>query len=176
MTTNPTQFTPFAEQMNAEGLPPIFIDTFAFYYEQLLAGQTGLISESDIQPIYDLPDAELLSDSYVRAGEVALAKTAIIKLNGGLGTSMGLEQAKSLLVVKDGLTFLDIIACQSLMIDVPLILMNSFATRDDSLALLEKYPDLWGKLPLDFIQHKAPKVTQSDLSPVFANHRRPSLA
>ncbi|MCB8942936.1 MAG: UTP--glucose-1-phosphate uridylyltransferase [Ardenticatenaceae bacterium] len=152
--------------MTVENLPSIFIDTFAFYYEQLVAGETGLIRESDIQPVTDLPDADLLPDEYVEAGEAALAKTAVIKLNGGLGTSMGLEQAKSLLVVKDNLTFLDIIACQSLMIDVPLILMNSFATRDDSLALLEKYPDLWGQLPLDFIQHKAPKVTQSDFSPV----------
>jgi UDP-N-acetylglucosamine pyrophosphorylase len=36
----------------------------------------------------------------------------VLKLNGGLGTSMGLEKAKSLLVVKDGKTFLDLIAEQ----------------------------------------------------------------
>ena len=36
----------------------------------------------------------------------------MLKLNGGLGTSMGLEKAKSLLVVKDGKTFLDLIAEQ----------------------------------------------------------------
>jgi UTP--glucose-1-phosphate uridylyltransferase len=41
-----------------------------------------------------------------------LAKTAVLKLNGGLGTSMGLEKAKSLLVVKDGKTFIDLIAEQ----------------------------------------------------------------
>lgn len=41
-----------------------------------------------------------------------LDQTAVIKLNGGLGTSMGLEKAKSLLVVKDGKTFLDLIAEQ----------------------------------------------------------------
>jgi hypothetical protein len=41
-----------------------------------------------------------------------LAKTAVLKLNGGLGTSMGLAKAKSLLVVKDGKTFLDLIADQ----------------------------------------------------------------
>lgn len=166
MKNYPTHFKPIAERMAAEGLPSIFIDTFAYYHEQLMDGNTGLISESDIQPVCDLPDAELLPDRYLLAGEEALARTAVIKLNGGLGTSMGLEQAKSLLVIKDNLTFLDIIACQSLMIDVPLILMNSFATRDDSLALLEKYPDLWSELPIDFIQHKAPKVTQSDFAPV----------
>jgi UTP--glucose-1-phosphate uridylyltransferase len=165
MTIYSTQFEPFAERMKSEGLPPIFIDTFAYYYEQLVAGHTGLIPESDLQPVCDLPDADRLPEKYVQAGEDVLAKTAVIKLNGGLGTSMGLEKAKSLLVIKDNLTFLDIIACQSLTMGVPLILMNSFATRDDSLALLHEYPDLWKDLPLDFIQHKAPKVIQSDFAP-----------
>jgi UDP-N-acetylglucosamine pyrophosphorylase len=41
-----------------------------------------------------------------------LSATAVLKLNGGLGTSMGLEKAKSLLEVKDGKTFLDLIAEQ----------------------------------------------------------------
>ncbi len=41
-----------------------------------------------------------------------LEQTAVLKLNGGLGTSMGLEKAKSLLPVKDGKTFLDLIAEQ----------------------------------------------------------------
>ena len=46
-----------------------------------------------------------------RAQEL-LSQTAVLKLNGGLGTSMGLEKAKSLLEVKDGKTFLDLIAEQ----------------------------------------------------------------
>ena len=41
-----------------------------------------------------------------------LGATAVLKLNGGLGTSMGLEKAKSLLTVKDGKNFLDLIAEQ----------------------------------------------------------------
>ena len=41
-----------------------------------------------------------------------LSSTAVLKLNGGLGTSMGLEKAKSLLPVKDGKSFLDLIALQ----------------------------------------------------------------
>ena len=45
----------------------------------------------------------------------ALSQTAVIKLNGGLGTGMGMTGAKSALQVKDGLTFLDIIALQVLM-------------------------------------------------------------
>jgi UDP-N-acetylglucosamine pyrophosphorylase len=58
-----------------------------------------------------LPYLDSLPDTN---GEVQdlLSGTAVIKLNGGLGTSMGLEKAKSLLVVKDGKTFLDLIAEQ----------------------------------------------------------------
>ena len=44
--------------------------------------------------------------------QTLLSKTAVFKLNGGLGTSMGLEKAKSLLEVKNGKTFLDLIAEQ----------------------------------------------------------------
>jgi len=73
-----------------------------------------------------------------------LGATVCLKLNGGLGTGMGLEKAKSLLAVKDGLTFLDYIALQILHLrqqhkhDVKFVLMNSFATSDDTRAALAK--------------------------------------
>ena len=89
----------------------------------------------------------------------------MLKLNGGLGTSMGMTKAKSLLEVKDGLTFLDVIVRQVLHLRerhgarIPLLLMNSFATRDDTLAALERYPELrLDDLPLDFMQGKVPKL------------------
>jgi UTP--glucose-1-phosphate uridylyltransferase len=160
-------FDAFGRRMRAEKLPDVFITVFADYYQQLVEGQTGLIPESEIRPVESLPDAETLPARLSNVGQAALAKTAVIKLNGGLGTSMGLEQAKSLLVVKEGLTFLDIIARQALSAGVPLVLMNSFATDADSWALLdERYPELQKRdVPLSFLQHKEPKVTQSDLSP-----------
>ena len=167
MTTAYDPFTPFAERMQAENLPEIFIRTFRYYYEQLVAGHTGLIPEAEIEPIASLPDAETFPDALAEIGQAALGRTVLIKLNGGLGTSMGLTKAKSLLTVKDGLTFLDIIARQALHAGVPLLLMDSFNTREDSLAALRAYPDLWGDLPLDFLQHKAPKIVQSDLSPAL---------
>ncbi|MCA9959420.1 MAG: UTP--glucose-1-phosphate uridylyltransferase, partial [Anaerolineales bacterium] len=79
---------------------------------------------------------------------------------------MGLEKAKSLLPVREGLSFLDIIARQAQHVGVPLLLMNSFVTEADSLAHLQAYPELWGELPLSFVQHKVPKIRQDDLSPV----------
>ncbi|HEY85678.1 MAG TPA: UTP--glucose-1-phosphate uridylyltransferase, partial [Chloroflexi bacterium] len=160
------KFSPFAKKMAKEKLPDIVIKTFAHYYRQLLEGQTGLIPESDIRPVDSLPDAENFGENLATAGEAALSKTVLIKLNGGLGTSMGLEQAKSLLIVKDDLSFLDIIAQQAIRAGVPLVLMDSFATQADSLAALAKYPALHNSIPLDFLQHKIPKINQSTLEPV----------
>lgn len=167
MTTSVEQFESFARRMRAEGLPDIFINIFADYYQQLVEGHTGLIPESEIRPVASLPDAETLPARLSDVGEAALARTVVVKLNGGLGTSMGLEQAKSLLPVKEGLTFLDITARQALRMEVPLVLMNSFVTDADSLALLsERYPELKkNDVPLSFLQHKEPKITQSDLTP-----------
>jgi UTP--glucose-1-phosphate uridylyltransferase len=159
------QFAPFAERMRAEGLPDIAIRTFEHYYRQLIKGETGLIPETEITPVNSLPDAETFSEQLAQAGQATLSKTILLKLNGGLGTSMGLTKAKSLLTVKNGLSFLDIIARQAIEIGIPLVLMNSFSTQADSLAALEKYPDLPGHVPLDFVQHKIPKIAQADFSP-----------
>jgi len=160
------RFAPFAKKMRAENLPSIFIETFAHYYHQLLTGDTGLIPEDAIEPVDTLPDMETFPDRLAEMGERVLSKTAVIKLNGGLGTSMGLDQAKSLLTVKDNLSFLDIIARQAIQADVPLLLMNSFTTEAESLEALSRYPDLNPSLPKSFLQHKEPKVRQSDLAPV----------
>jgi UTP--glucose-1-phosphate uridylyltransferase len=165
--TNDKKFAPFATRMEAEGLPEIVIKTFEYYYNQLAEGQTGLIPEDDISPIGSLPDIETLSPELAQTGQAVLSKAVLMKLNGGLGTGMGLEKSKSLLVVKEGLSFLDIIARQAQSAGVPLILMNSFNTQKDSLAVLSRYPDLQHDIPLDFLQHKVPKVTQDDLSPAI---------
>ncbi|MCB0006044.1 MAG: UTP--glucose-1-phosphate uridylyltransferase [Anaerolineales bacterium] len=162
------RFQPFAQKMRAESLPEIVIDTFRHYYRQLHDGGTGLIREHEIRPVQDLPDAETFANNLGDHGVDALDQTIVIKLNGGLGTSMGLEKAKSLLKVKDGHTFLDIIARQAIHSRVPLVLMNSFNTQADSLTLLNKYKELDSLIPRDFVQHKVPKIRQADLAP--ANH------
>ena len=165
MVETKVDFAPFAARMQAEGLPEIAIRTFEYYYHQLVKGETGLIAEASIESVESLPDADVLPDVLNAVGQASLENTVVIKLNGGLGTSMGLSKAKSLLPVKEGLTFLDIIAKQALSHKTPLVLMNSFNTQSDSLAALEKYPALRQKLPLDFVQHKIPKINAADFSP-----------
>jgi len=164
MTLPTGNFAPFVQRMQAEGLPDIVIRTFAHYYNQLAAGETGLIPESGIEPVASVPHTDAFGDDLTEQGRAVMGKAILLKLNGGLGTSMGLEKAKSLLPIKNGLNFLDIIAQQALGGGIPLVLMDSFSTRDDSLAALKKYPELQGDIPLDFLQHKVPKIVQSDLS------------
>jgi len=153
------------------GVDDVAIDTFAHYYRLLEHGETGMVPESTIEPL----DMDALADAEV-ADDVAaeaIAKTVVIKLNGGLGTSMGMDRAKSLLCVRRGLSFLDIIARQVLHlrkqydVELPLIFMNSFRTSEDSMAALARYEDLAvDGLPLEFLQNKEPRLLTKDLSPV----------
>ncbi|MCW3049902.1 MAG: UTP--glucose-phosphate uridylyltransferase, partial [Solirubrobacterales bacterium] len=153
--------------MREAGVDDVAIDTFRHYYERLRDGDTGVLPESELEPVDALPDAEELPAAGDDVRE-ALDQTVVVKLNGGLGTSMGMTRAKSLLEVKDGLSFLDVIARQVLRLRersgarLPLVLMNSFATREDSLAALERYPGLSADVPPDFVQNKVPKIRDDD--------------
>ncbi len=165
MINSTVNFSAFSTKMEEENLPQVAIQTFEHYYELLVTGETGMISEQLIDPVESLPDADALPDEYASLGDSNLEKTVVIKLNGGLGTSMGLSKAKSLLQVKEGLSFLDIIAKQALAQKMPVVLMNSFSTQTDSLEVLGKYSGLNGDLKSDFLQHKVPKIRQSDMAP-----------
>ena len=161
----------FVEIMKEEGLEDLVIQSFSNSYYKILEGATGTLSESEIEPpakenLIDYNDLESTTSSL-------LEKLAVIKLNGGLGTSMGLKKAKTLLKIKGKYNFLDVIAQQILHLrkesdkDIPLILMHSFNTQKDSLSYLEKYSSLaLPHIPLDFVQNKFPKIKLSDLSPL----------
>ncbi|MFQ6485465.1 UTP--glucose-1-phosphate uridylyltransferase [Brachybacterium epidermidis] len=160
------------QKMADAGVPQTAIDVFTHYYGQLEEGVTGSIPEDTIEPYLDPPKLDDVRIDPAHAKQV-FDKLAIINLNGGLGTSMGLDKAKSLLPVRDGKSFLDIIVEQVLAARrgtgsrLPLIFMNSFRTREDTLEVLAKYPDLpVGDLPLDFLQNKEPKLRADDLTPV----------
>ena len=160
------------DKMAAAGVPQQAIDVFTYYYRQLEEGVSGFIPEDTIEPLTSPP---MLSDVAVGKEDAAAAleKTVIIKLNGGLGTSMGMDKAKSLLPVRKDKTFLDIIVDQvrharaSYRIQLPLLFMNSFRTHDDTLAALAPYDDLAvAGLDLDFVQNQEPKLRADDLTPV----------
>ncbi|MBA8794653.1 UTP--glucose-1-phosphate uridylyltransferase [Friedmanniella endophytica] len=160
------------EKMRAAGVADEAITVFSHYYGELESGATGMIPEDSIDPV---AEPTLIADVEIGEEEqrAAFARTAIIKLNGGLGTSMGMDKAKSLLPVRDGQSFLDLIVTQVRAareqwgVDLPLLFMNSFRTSEDTLAALSGYDGLEvGGLGLEFVQNQEPKLRADDLAPV----------
>ena len=141
--------------------------------QQLGDQQAGRLPGEALEPLADLPRLDQLPDPPPDQARDVLNRLVIVKLNGGLGTSMGLSGPKSLLEIKPGTSFLDVIARQVLALRerhggrLPLVLMNSVATRDPSLEALRRYERLAvPDLPLDFLQGREPKLRADDLRPV----------
>ena len=85
---------------------------------------------------------------------------------------MGLDKAKSLLVVKGSNTFLDLTAKQVITmrkkfkLGVKFMLMNSFNTSVDTLTFMSKYSSIAEDAGLELMQNKVPKVDKKTLGPV----------
>jgi UTP--glucose-1-phosphate uridylyltransferase len=164
--------------MNQYHLHSLIINDFVEKVKKIYYGETGLIdfqyvqelSSNDIIELEKLP-FQLDYDSKIT--KEIVQKVVIIKLNGGLGTSMGLDKAKTLLTIKDGMNFLDIILKQIKYlrkitdINVPLIFMNSFNTSQDTLNYSDiKFLNEKRNLPVEFIQNKVPRISQENLIPI----------
>lgn len=172
------QFQPFEEKMKAENLPDAAIHTFQNHYEKLIREETGLIGEADILPVDELADVSSLTlGAQEKTGQQYLHKTVAIKLNGGLGTGMGMTGPKGLLKVKSDLSFLDIVISQNQCMNppVPVVFMNSFSTSTATRKALKKYPWLQKRsVDMEFLQHKVPKVDAATLAPA-KHHENPDL-
>ncbi|KAL3630380.1 UTP--glucose-1-phosphate uridylyltransferase [Castilleja foliolosa] len=100
-----------------------------------------------------------------------LDKLVVLKLNGGLGTTMGCTGPKSVIEVRNGLTFLDLIVIQIETLNakygcnVPLLLMNSFNTHDDTLKIVEKYTKSNIEIHT-FNQSQYPRLVVEDFKPL----------
>jgi UDP-N-acetylglucosamine pyrophosphorylase len=157
-------------KMLREGIASPTIRAFLSAVRRVAAGDKGLIPEPTIEPVENLAHLDALPS---KADAALLKQLAVIKLNGGLGTGMGLDCAKSLLPVKGSDTFLDFIARQILRLrggqtsrQPAFYLMNSFSTQRDTLEYLKKYPDLSDDGVLDFLQSKVPKIDAETFEPV----------
>ena len=139
---------------------------------QLGEQQAGLLPSEELEPVADLPHLDELPEPSPGEARDVLDRLVIVKLNGGLGTSMGLSGPKSLLEVKPGASFLDVLARQVLSLRerhgarLPLVLMNSEVTRDPSLKALSRYDLGVPGLALDFLQGREPKIRADDYLPV----------
>ncbi|RJQ58294.1 MAG: UTP--glucose-1-phosphate uridylyltransferase [Desulfobacteraceae bacterium] len=158
------KLTEFIRKMEQAGIEPLVIQTFEYYYRKVVSGEKGFLFEGDIEPIQknDLRDSQDLA-AYERAGRSALKNAVMIVLNGGLGTSMGLTGAKSLLEAKHGRSFLEITLGQAQRKGVELCFMNSFNTHQDTIDAVTRAG--FQNPPAHFVQNKFPKILRIDFSP-----------
>lgn len=166
-----SEFDAFEIKMRAAGMGDAPVAVFKRNYQALLREETGMIGEETIEPARDLAKSDELDGG---GGQHLLAQTVVIKLNGGLGTGMGLQGPKSLLAVRDGVNFLDLMVRQTLALrkksdaKVRLLLMNSFSTSEDTLAHLYQYADqgLAAADEVEMMQNMIPKIDARTLAPV----------
>lgn len=169
----------FSAKMKVAALPEQCITTFSHYFQRLFANESGFIPEDTLRavPRNSIPTLQEIQRCH-SIGIPLLAQTAFIKLNGGLGTTMGCNGPKSLIQVKKGYSFLEIII-QSISslnkkynVSMPLILMNSFNTESETKSVLARFPNLNTTIPTTFIQHQFPKVLASTLEPAVYPENR----
>ena len=167
----PDQFDQFDAKMREHGMSDTAINQFHRLYDVWKADEGSTwIRESDVEPLTGVPSFHDVYETIDHDEAVhAFAKTAFLKLNGGLGTSMGLDCAKSLLPVRRHkarqMRFIDIIlgqvttARQRLGVELPLTLMNSFRTSKDTMKVV-KSDDQFRQddIPLEIVQHVEPKI------------------
>ena len=164
LTAESDHLAAFIAKMTSAGLQPVVMDTFAWYYHKVVTGEKGFIYNRDIRPVepHDIADSTTFAP-YADIGREMMPQAVMIVLNGGLGTSMGLTGAKSLLPARNGKTFLEIIVRQADHQRVRLALMNSFNTHAETVVALERLQP--AQLPLLFVQNKFPKILRRDFSP-----------
>jgi UTP--glucose-1-phosphate uridylyltransferase len=159
------------DRLRADGAAPPVLAAFERRFAQLGDPDAGLLPGDVLEPVRDVPALDdLTADA---EPEAILDRLAVVKLNGGLGTSMGLRGPKSLVEVKPGHTFLDVIATQVAALRarhdarLPLVLLDSFSTRAATLAALrERHPTLTADVPPDLLQSREPKLRADTHAPV----------
>ena len=167
-------FDAIEKKMQGVGLSAAAINAFRHSVNVLASNQSMMIPEAEIEPSEGIAEWESLVGVTPEAEAALLSQAVLIKLNGGLGTGMGLQKAKSLLEIKPGVTFLDLIVRQVQSLreragyPVNLLLMNSFSTSADTMAHLARYEEGGFADPqqVEMIQNRVPKLHTDTLQPV----------
>jgi UDP-N-acetylglucosamine pyrophosphorylase len=165
-------FAAFETKMTTAGMGDAAIRAFQRSYESLMRNESGMIGEESILPAAALPSLEEIATGGPFDASL-LSQAVVIKLNGGLGTGMGLQGPKSLLAVRNGVNFLDLMVRQILDLrqssgaKVRLLLMNSFSTSEETLAHLARYraEGLADAAEVEMMQNQIPKIDAETLQP-----------
>jgi len=166
-----SNFDAFEIKMRAASMGDAAVRAFQRNYDALVRDEAGMIPEETISTVNSIENYESIRNTAVNPS--LLGKAVVIKLNGGLGTSMGLQGPKSLLPVRDGLTFLDLIVRQILELrgstqcHTRMLLMNSFSTSQATLNHLERYraEGLADAAEVELMQNQIPKINAATLQP-----------
>lgn len=159
---NPEQTTRFENEMDN------FFTLFRRYLTEKASGSTldwDKIRSPSSNEVVEYGDLNSANNS------ANLSKLAVLKLNGGLGTSMGCVGPKSVIEVRDGNNFLDLAVRQIEHLnrkydaDVPLLLMNSFNTDADTEKIIKKYQSHRIRVKT-FNQSRFPRIYKDSLLPV----------
>ena len=165
-------------RMREDGMSEVAITAFTHNYHQWESDRSGFIAEENVKPLKQLPAiGDVMGTISPEDAHDALAHTAFLKLNGGLGTSMGLSKAKSLLPVRlhkgRPMRFLDIILGQVVAtrsaqgVDLPLVFMNSYRTSKDTLQVIRRNRHFkQTDIPVEILQHREPKILAETGEPV----------
>ncbi len=173
MTLHQTYLNEIKNRLDKDRTPVLFVEAFLDLYHQYISGQTGLVENKDIYA----PDPEKIFSyakiaNYHDIGYNQIKHLAIVRLNGGLATSMGLKQPKALLNIQSGTNFLDNMIQtvsklrQQHQCHIPMVLMNSFATQAETIDYIAFFANLLLKdLPNVFVQCRMPRINAETKAP-----------
>lgn len=157
-----------AAKMRQVGMSDYEVNSFLRAFERFASGEKALIPETDIEAVDGIEKDSSLSE----VSREVLARTAIVKLNGGIGTTMGLTCPKSVLEAHDGQNFLEITARQVLAtrkrlgVNLPFILLNSPSTHEPTMQALSDFDLEVEDLPLAVVQGVFPRIEASTFEPI----------
>ena len=162
-----------SQKMKNENLSAKIIDFFLRQRLKVKNGQTGLV---DWKTIHSLEREDIISLNLLEnKNKDYLDKVVFCKLNGGLGTSMGLSEPKSSMEVKDNFSFLEITLKQIETLSkncnktIPLILMNSYSTDKKTKETLNR---LNSKNVTCIMQNKVPRLKLNNLEPIQTSNQQ----
>ncbi|KAK9694083.1 UTP--glucose-1-phosphate uridylyltransferase [Popillia japonica] len=151
-------------------------DGFAALFTRFLEEQGPSVQWEKIEKLHNdaVRDYKTLETPTTDVVHSMLQKLVVVKLNGGLGTSMGCHGPKSVIAVRNDLTFLDLTVQQiehlnkTYKVNVPLVLMNSFNTDADTEQVIRKYKKLQIEIHT-FNQSCYPRINRETLMPIAKN-------
>ncbi len=168
----------FKEKMQQAGVDSTAQHFFSQAYLSLNKNEEqGYIPESTLEPIDELPCMQIIKS--IPVNKQLLNELVVIKLNGGLGTSMGLDKPKSFVRIKEDKSFLDLALEQIIAqrknygVDVQFLLLNSFNSSKMTLDYLREHKQAElnelgvSAQDIELLQNQVPRIDKATGQPAI---------